>query len=124
MTSNFLVNSRSTHILFDFNASDSFVPYKFAYSFQIACYAIVQSFHIDNIGNISLLANKAYRVSIIGIESYNLPANLIPIFDIILDMDWLLKNHAELLCYKEMICIPIEREDSIYVYGENNKFLS
>ena len=44
VTSTFLVNSRSAHILFDYGASDSFVSDEFACSFQIACYALTKPF--------------------------------------------------------------------------------
>ena len=54
-------------------------------------------------GSVSLLADKVYRDCVIEIEGYSFVANLIPIFmhnfNIILGMDWLSKNHAELLCY-------------------------
>ena len=122
MTGTFLVNSRPAHILFDSGASDSFVSYEFAHSFQIACFVLAQPFHVDTAGSISLLADKIYRDCVIEIEGYNFLANLIPIslpnFDIILGMDWLSKNHAELLCYEKIVRIPIEGENPIYVYGE------
>ena len=122
VTGTFLVNSRPAHILFDFSALDSFVSYEFAHSFQIACFVLAQPFHVDTAGSISLLADKVYRDCVIEIEGYTFLANLIPIslpnFDIILGMDWLSKNHAELLCYEKIVRIPIEGENPIYVYGE------
>jgi len=93
VTGIFLVNSRPAHILFDSGASDSFVSYEFAHSFQIACFVLAQPFHVDTAGSISLLADKVYRDCVIEIEGYTFLANLIPIslpnFDIILGMDWL-----------------------------------
>ena len=122
VTGTFLVNSRPAHILFDSGASDSFVSYEFAHSFQIACFVLAQPFHVDTAGSISLLADKVYRDCVIEIEGYNFLANLIPIslpnFDIILGMDWLSKNHVELLCYENRGHMPREGEDHIHVYGE------
>ncbi|KAL7592625.1 uncharacterized protein LOC111893563 [Lactuca sativa] len=71
--------------------TDSFVSREFARSFQIACYALAQPFHVDTAGSVSLLVDKVYRDCVIEIEGYNFLANLIPIslpnFDIILGMD-------------------------------------
>ncbi|XP_052625850.1 uncharacterized protein LOC128132889 [Lactuca sativa] len=71
--------------------TDSFVSREFALSFQIACYALAQPFHVDTAGSVSLLVDKVYRDCVIEIEGYNFLANLIPIslpnFDIILGMD-------------------------------------
>ena len=122
MTGTFLVNSRPAHILFDSGASDSFVSHEFAHSFQIACYALAQPFHVNTTGSISILADKVFRDCVIEIEGYNILANLIPIslpnFDILLGMDWLSKNRAELLCYENIVRIPMEGENPIYVYYE------
>ena len=69
MTGSFLVKSRPAHILFDSDASYSFVSNEFEHSFQIACYTFAQSFHVDTVGSVLLLADKVYReirISILG----------------------------------------------------------
>ena len=52
VTGTFLVNSRPAHILFDSGASDSFVSYEFAQSFQISCFILAQPLHVDTAGSI------------------------------------------------------------------------
>lgn len=98
MIGSFLVNSRPTHILFDSDASDSFLSHEFAHSFQIACYTFAQPFHVDTAGSVSLLVDEVYRDCVIEIEGYSFLANLIPIslpnFEIILGMNWLSKNRT------------------------------
>ncbi|XP_052627736.1 uncharacterized protein LOC128134251 [Lactuca sativa] len=61
VTGTFLINSRHAHILFDYGASNSFLSHEFAHSFQIACYALVQLFHVDTAGSISLFADKGKK---------------------------------------------------------------
>ena len=66
------------------------MSHEFAHSFQIACYALAQPFHINTVESVSLLVGKVYRDCVIEIEGYHFLVNLIPIslsnFDIILGM--------------------------------------
>ncbi|KAI3734989.1 hypothetical protein L6452_14472 [Arctium lappa] len=42
-------------------------------------------------------------------------------FDVVIGMDWLSNNHAEILCSKKLIRIPISDTESVTVYGERRK---
>ena len=39
-------------------------------------------------------------------------------FDVVIGMDWLARNHAEIICSHRMIRIPKDDGDYLFVYGE------
>ena len=58
------------------------------------------------------------------LDEHEFPIDLVPIyirsFDIIIGMDWLARNRADILCYQRIIHIPIG-DDYLFVYGERRK---
>ena len=58
----------------------------------------------------------------IRINGKELPVWLMPIclgkFDVVLGMDWLSKNHAEIICNKKMVKIQTPEGETVYVYGD------
>ncbi|KAI3827799.1 hypothetical protein L1987_01883 [Smallanthus sonchifolius] len=56
------------------------------------------------------------------LNGHTFPVNLIPMplgsFDVIIGMDWLSKNHAEVMCFEKYIRIPLPSGDILKVFGE------
>ncbi|KAI3666339.1 hypothetical protein L1987_27530 [Smallanthus sonchifolius] len=56
------------------------------------------------------------------LNGHTFPVNLIPMplgsFDVIIGMDWLSKNHAEVMCFEKYIRIPLPSGDILKVIGE------
>ncbi|KAI3754867.1 hypothetical protein L1987_54659 [Smallanthus sonchifolius] len=56
------------------------------------------------------------------LNGHTFPVNLIPMplgsFDVIIGMDWLSKNHAEVMCFEKYIRVPLPSGDILKVFGE------
>ncbi|KAI3735922.1 hypothetical protein L6452_15448 [Arctium lappa] len=61
----------------------------------------------------------------LSIEGKKFLINLMPMviggFDVVVGMDWLADNHAEILCSKKLIRLPTSDGDMVVVFGERRK---
>ena len=91
-----LVNSTPAYVLFDCGVTHSFVVRKFAKTLN------VQHEWLDNPYRVSDLK---YNNCLTEIEGRTLQANLVEInmsdFNVILGMDWLVRNHAQIDCRRK-----------------------
>ncbi|KAI3701816.1 hypothetical protein L6452_27177 [Arctium lappa] len=59
------------------------------------------------------------------IDGKDFPVRLMPMrlggFDVVLGMDWLSENHAQILCNKKMIKIQTPAGETIHIYGDRKK---
>ncbi|KAJ9539086.1 hypothetical protein OSB04_031819 [Centaurea solstitialis] len=82
------------------------------------------SFTIDTANGVSLVANRVFRDCSLVLDNHDFFVDLIPIdirgFDVMIGMDWLIKNRAVIICYERMVQIPIKNRDYLYIYGERH----
>ncbi|KAJ9556951.1 hypothetical protein OSB04_011565 [Centaurea solstitialis] len=56
------------------------------------------------------------------LDNHDFLVDLIPIdirgFDVMIGMDWLIKNRAVIICYERMVQVPVKNRDYLYIYGE------
>ncbi|XP_024979033.1 uncharacterized protein LOC112516247 [Cynara cardunculus var. scolymus] len=121
----FLVNFVPDHVLFDSGASCSFVSTAF-YQHLLRPPSTLEDALIIEIANGSqVLVHEIVRGCVLGIEGKEFRVDLIPMaiggFDVIIGMDWLVENQAEILCSKKLIRIPLPDEDAVLIYGEGRK---
>ena len=124
VTGIFLVNSHPARILFDSGATNSFVSHTFARCLNSAPCVLAEPFLVDTADGTSMLADKVHEDCVLQLDEHEFPVDLVPIdirsFDIVIGMDWLARNRADILCYQRIIRIPID-DDYLYVYGERRK---
>ncbi|XP_024965837.1 uncharacterized protein LOC112506041 [Cynara cardunculus var. scolymus] len=120
----FLVNSHPARILFDSGATNSFVSHTFARCLNFVPYVLAKPFYVDTADGTSMLADKVYKDCVLQLDEHEFFVDLVPMdiysFDIIIVMDWLTKNRADILCFQRIIRIPYD-VDYLYVYGEKHK---
>ncbi|KAI3773112.1 hypothetical protein L6452_04311 [Arctium lappa] len=106
----FFLNSVPTRVLFDSGASYSFISD--LYSQRLAM-------------SKSMLENVVVRLVILELKGKKFPINLLPMqiggFDVVVGMDWLSKNQAEIVCSKKMIRLPMANGEATIIYGEGRK---
>ncbi|KAJ0668169.1 putative nucleotidyltransferase, Ribonuclease H [Helianthus annuus] len=67
-------------------------------------------------------ANEVVRGCVIELGEREFTLDLLPVklgsFDVVVGMDWLLSNKAEIVCHEKIIRIPTEDGETIVVHGE------
>ncbi|KAI3707604.1 hypothetical protein L6452_26230 [Arctium lappa] len=118
----FLVNSVPAHIHFDSGASYSFVSKSFIASLLVTVSTLEDALVVEISNSSRVLVNQVYGNCVLKIEGKKFPIKLFPMsiggFNLIVGMDWLGENHAEILCSKKLIRIPLEDGEEVLVYGE------
>ena len=118
----FLVNNRYASILFDTGADKSFVSIDFEPLLATPRVKLVESFTVEVADGKPVTLNSIINNCTLNLNEHQFPIDLIPMqlgsFDIIVCMDWLAKNHAEIVCFEKCIRIPLEDGQTLKVYGE------
>ncbi|GJZ31900.1 putative reverse transcriptase domain-containing protein [Tanacetum coccineum] len=125
VTSTFLLNNRYASVLVDTGADISFVSTAFSSQIDIALTALDHDYAVE------LADGRIFGVNTI-IRSctqnfLNLPFNidLMPVemgsFDVIIDMDWLSKYQAVIVCADKIVRIPWGRETLIFHGNGSNR---
>ncbi|XP_024982965.1 uncharacterized protein LOC112519201 [Cynara cardunculus var. scolymus] len=102
----FLINSILAHVLFDSGASCSFVSTMFHQLLHTPPSALEDALIIEIANGSQVLVREIIRSCVLGIEGKEFWVDLIPMaiggFDVIIGMDWLAGNQAE-ICSKKLI---------------------
>ena len=118
----FLVNNLHASILFDTGADKSFVSYEFEPLLVTPRVKLGESFTVEVTDGKPVTIDSIINGCNINLNEHNFPIDLIPMqlgsFDIIVGMDRLAKNHAEVVCFEKCIRISLENDQILKVYGE------
>ena len=59
-------------------------------------------FPVDTANGVILVADELYRDCVLILDDYKFLIDLIPmdirVFDVVIGMDWLARNHADIIC--------------------------
>ncbi|MFS7948471.1 putative transcription factor interactor and regulator CCHC(Zn) family [Helianthus anomalus] len=118
----FLVNGLYASCLFDTGADNSFVSFKFEKLLSRKGSYLSSSFEVEVATGKSIVVNSILRDCTLELNNHIFPINLIPMqlgsFDVIVGMDFLRENHAEVVCFEKMIRFSLANGDQLCVYGE------
>ncbi|XP_035830807.1 uncharacterized protein LOC118480193 [Helianthus annuus] len=122
VTGTFLLNNQYASILFDTGADLSFVSTDFKrmlnlesskldipYSIELANGKLVKSCEVVK-GCTLVLCNQEFSIDLLPVQLGS--------FDVVVGMDWLSKNHAEVICHEKIIRIPLSDGETLSVHGE------
>ncbi|XP_077223357.1 uncharacterized protein LOC143856961 [Tasmannia lanceolata] len=120
------VSSKNAHILFDSSSTHSFVSPKFAKHLSIPLQKLDLELSVKTPGGNSLVTSGVYRACSVDICGRNLSVDLISLpileFDVILGMDWLTLNHANIDCYRKEVRFTIpDQPQLVYKSLDRNK---
>ncbi|XP_076954572.1 uncharacterized protein LOC143629095 [Bidens hawaiensis] len=124
VTGMFLVNDHYAYVLFDIGADLSFVYKQFEsllnvkrsklenkYSMELANGKLIKTGEI--ICNCSIqLKNKKFKIDLLSVELGS--------FDIVVGMDWLLKNQAEIVCIEKLVRMPLPNGEILSIHGDRS----
>ncbi|GKC57188.1 putative reverse transcriptase domain-containing protein [Tanacetum coccineum] len=110
VTGTFLLNDHHAYMLFDSGADRSFISNTFSALLDITPYAIDISYAVELADRRTSETNIMLRGCTLGLLGPSFNIDLMPIdldsFDVIIGMDWLVKNHAVIVCDEKIVCIP------------------
>ncbi|KAJ9548358.1 hypothetical protein OSB04_020901 [Centaurea solstitialis] len=122
VTGIFLVNSQPARILFDSGATNSFVSHDFVHYMKSVPFMLPIPFTVDTANGVTLVADRVFRDCSLVLDNHDFLVDLISIdirgFDVVIGMDWLIKNRAVIICYERMVQVPVKNGDYLYIYGE------
>ncbi|KAI3774140.1 hypothetical protein L1987_48684 [Smallanthus sonchifolius] len=120
----FLVNNEYVAILFDSGASKSFISNAFSRKLDCTINTIVKAFSVQTAVGKNSTVFQVTEDCIIEIEGHKFPSRLFLLtlgrFDIVLGMDLLAANEAQIICKRKMIHLKAPRGGPITVYGDWN----
>ena len=125
VTGTFLINSTLAKVLFDTGANRSFTSPNFIRGLGVKPKCLDYSFDVDVAGDRSVSIGEVFEGCSIFIDGHGFPLRLYPIgmgeFDVILGMDWLASNNADIVCNKKLIRIPLLDKGELVIYGDRRE---
>ncbi|XP_076948346.1 uncharacterized protein LOC143620559 [Bidens hawaiensis] len=122
VTDMFIINGHYAYVLFDIGADLSFVSKQFEpllgiesskldtnYSIELANEKTIEAGEVVRNYSI-LLANHMFSIDLLHVESGS--------FDVVVGMDWLSKNQAEIVCSEKLIRFPLPSGETLTIQVE------
>ncbi|KAI3712629.1 hypothetical protein L1987_71189 [Smallanthus sonchifolius] len=122
VTSKFLVNNFFASILFDTGADRSFISKKFSNMIKGTSSLLEDKYTIEIADGQIIEATHTLKVCKLELATHTFDIDLMPVilssFDIIVGMDWLSKNQAEIICREKIVRIPLSNGETLSIQGE------
>ncbi|GJU62849.1 uncharacterized protein Tco_1244684 [Tanacetum coccineum] len=118
----FLINSMPAKVLFDSGASRSIVSSAFCTKFVIPQKPLEHALEIDVAVRKPIIVLEKFDNCKIEIDGNTFSLTLIPMgvggFDVVIGMDWMKENRADILCVKKIVHVPLLSGGHAIAYGE------
>nr|GEX78064.1 reverse transcriptase domain-containing protein [Tanacetum cinerariifolium] len=122
VTGTFSLNDHFATILFDSGADFSFISTEFAPLLNVKPIIVRPGYVIEVANGKKKEVDKIIRDCKLELGNSLFTIDLIPLghesFDVIVGMDWLSKNKAEIVCHEKVVRIPLEGGEILRVQGE------
>ncbi|KAM0026019.1 putative transcription factor interactor and regulator CCHC(Zn) family [Helianthus debilis subsp. tardiflorus] len=122
VTGTFIINNHFASILFDTGADYSFMSVEFKRMLGIESSRLDIPYSIELANGKLVESGKVVRGCTLELGERRFSIDLLPIqlgsFDVVVGMDWLSKNKAEVICHKKIIRIPLANDETLIVHGE------
>lgn len=111
--------------LFDTGADRSFVSTEFRTLIDISPTTLEAKYSIELVNGKLIETDSIIRCCTLNIVGHPFAIDLMPIelgsFDIVIGMDWLSENHAEIICDKKIVRIPLSKGKVLSIKGEGSQ---
>ncbi|GJR40375.1 putative reverse transcriptase domain-containing protein [Tanacetum coccineum] len=125
VTGTFLLNNHYASILFDTGADRSFISIAFSSLIDIISTTLDHGYDVELADGRIIWVNTLIRGCTLNFLNHPFNIDLMPVevgsFDVIIDMDWLAKYHAVIICDEKLVRVPFG--DKILIFhgdGSNN----
>ncbi|GJX63813.1 reverse transcriptase domain-containing protein, partial [Tanacetum coccineum] len=120
----FLINNVYASVLFDTGADRSFVSSTFSKCINITPTTLDTNYDVELADGKSLTANTILRGCTLNLQNHLFSIDLLLIelgsFDVIIGMDWMSEQHAEVVCHEKYIRVPYGN-DVLIIQGERSR---
>ncbi|KAI3667584.1 hypothetical protein L6452_42650 [Arctium lappa] len=121
----FLVNSLPARVLFDSGATCSFVSDTFCKRFTIPISVLSDALVVEIANGDQVVIRDCFCNCTIEIDGNLFGVDLLPMaiggFDVVIGIDWLVRNKADIFCSKKMIQVPLEGSKVVIINGKKGK---
>ncbi|KAD5802577.1 hypothetical protein E3N88_13937 [Mikania micrantha] len=122
VTGTFLINGHYVSIIFDTGVDKNFVSATTASLFNIQPSILAAPYTIEVADGKTIMVNSIILGCELRLNDHPFIHDLIPMtlgsFELVVGMDWLSKNNAEILCSEKLIRIPLPSGETLRVFGE------
>lgn len=122
ITGTFLLHNHFACVIFDAGADRNFVSLAFRPLIDLKSRKIRNTFAIELAYRHEIRSNEIISGCTLNIDDKLFSIDLIPIelgsFDVIVGMDWLSKNRADIGCYEKVIKVPLPNGETLIIHGE------
>ena len=116
VTDTFLINKLHATILFDTGADRSFVCHKFSRLLDTMLEPLENEYTIELADGKLIKARHVLKGCNLELAGHDFEIDLMPIdlgsFDVVIGMDWLSANRAEIVCSEKIVRIPLTNGES------------
>ncbi|KAJ0477035.1 putative nucleotidyltransferase, Ribonuclease H [Helianthus annuus] len=124
LTGTFLVNNIFARVLFDSGADKSFVDQKFCQLLNMPIKTLDLNYEVELADGTIETVSTILEGCEISIRNHSFPLSLLPFklagFDIVLGMDWLSHNQAQIICGKRQIVLKTPSGESLTIRGDTH----
>ncbi|MFS7976835.1 putative nucleotidyltransferase, Ribonuclease H [Helianthus anomalus] len=124
VTGTFLVNNVFARVLFDSGADKSFVDQKFCKLLNMPVKTLNLKYEVELADGTIETVSTILDGCEISIKNHSFPLSLFPFklagFDIILGMDWLSHNQAQIVCNKKQTVLKTPCGESLTIRGDTH----
>ncbi|KAF5813338.1 putative nucleotidyltransferase, Ribonuclease H [Helianthus annuus] len=122
LTGTFLVNNIFARVLFDSGADKSFVDQKFCQLLNMPIKTFDMKYEVELADGTIETVSTVLEGCEMSIKNHSFPLSLLPFklagFDIVLGMDWLSRNQAQIICGKRHIVLKTPSGESLTIRGD------
>ncbi|KAI3744724.1 hypothetical protein L1987_57815 [Smallanthus sonchifolius] len=122
VTDKFLLNNYFASVLFDTGADRSFISKKHSDMIKRTPTLLEAKYVIEIADGQAIEATHILKGCKLDLASHILDIDLMPVtlgsFDVIIGVDWLSKNQAEIICHEKIVRIPLPSGEILSVQGE------
>nr|GEV03602.1 putative reverse transcriptase domain-containing protein [Tanacetum cinerariifolium] len=124
VTGTFLLNNRYASILFDTGSDRSFISTAFSSLIDIIPTTLDHAYDVELADGRIIWVNTLIQGCTLNFLNHTFNIDLMPVemgsFDIIIDMDWLVKYHAIIICDEKLVHVPFDEKFLIFHGDESN----
>ncbi|KAM0011412.1 putative nucleotidyltransferase, Ribonuclease H [Helianthus debilis subsp. tardiflorus] len=122
ITGTFLVNDIFARVLFDSGADKSFRDHKFCKLLNMPVKTLSINYEVELAYGTIETVSTILDGCVISIKNHSFPLSLLPFklagFDIVLGMDWLSHNQAQIVCNRKQVVIKTPSGESLTIQGD------
>ncbi|KAD3640173.1 hypothetical protein E3N88_29396 [Mikania micrantha] len=122
VTGTFLLNNVYASILFDTGADRSFISSDFSRSLNMTPTPLDYKYTVELADGKLIETQHIIKGCVLTLADHRLVIDLMPVtlgsFDVVIGMEWLSANHAEIVCNEKIVRITLPSGEQISIQGE------